>query len=135
MKIKTHYTEENELIIINKINDNVLKIKLANKDTNNINFIYTYHVYVNDNDFTLECIYKNEIINNQIDGWNQLRCCLLETHFNEVINLIIKNYKKEEWVKNLIKIFTEIPFYKIDDTYEQSGLLWIEKSIIDNWNE
>ena len=48
MKIKTHYTEENELIIINKINDNVLKIKLANKDTNNINFIYTYHVYVND---------------------------------------------------------------------------------------
>ena len=29
MKIKTHYTEENELIIINKINDNVLKNKIS----------------------------------------------------------------------------------------------------------
>jgi hypothetical protein len=65
-----------------------------------------------------------------LDGWTSLRCCLLETHFNEVSKLIIQNYEKEDWVETLIKIFPEIPFYKIDDTDEQCGLYWIKNNII-----
>lgn len=132
MIVETCYEEENDLIVINKINDNELEIKLANQDKHhNNNFIYTYRIIINKDNFTLIC--KNEPENifneNELNGWTSLRACLLETHFNEVSNLIIQNYKKEDWLKILINVFPQIPFYKIDDTYEQCGMYWLKNNI------
>jgi hypothetical protein len=46
MIIKTYYEEENNLITINKINNNELEIKLANQDKQqNINYTYTYKIF------------------------------------------------------------------------------------------
>jgi hypothetical protein len=132
MIIETYYEEENDLIIINKLNDNELEIKLANQDKNhNINFAYTYKIIIYEDNFSLICISEstNLFNENELNGWTSLRTCLLETHWNEVSNLIIQNYKKEDWIKILIKIFPEISFYKIDDTHEQSGLHWLKNII------
>ena len=135
MIIETDYEEENNLITINKINNNELEIKLANQDKQqNINFTYTYKIIINKDSFNIICINEPKTLINEIEleGWTSLRSCLLETHFSEVSKLITQNYKKEDWIKILIKIFPEIPFYKIDDTNEQCGLLWIKNIIFKN---
>ncbi len=135
MIIETDYEEENNLITINKINNNELEIQLANQDKQqNINFTYTYKIIINKDSCNIICINEPETLINEIEleGWTSLRSCLLETHFSEVSKLITQNYKKEDWIKILIKIFPEIPFYKIDDTNEQCGLLWIKNIIFKN---
>lgn len=64
-----------------------------------------------------------------IDDWDEFTCMLLELQLPKVFELIKTVIPRNDWIKVLINILDEIPFYELDDSPTNSGIEWLTRQL------
>ena len=124
--------EWDNTINLYKINNDELFIEVC-RDEDGL-FLWQYNIKIINNRSILRIIKESiEYKKSSNNEWNYLMSVLLENKFDKVFDIIKNNYDKKYWIDIIIKIFTDIPFYRIDNNSEQYGLIWLNNTINKNW--